>query len=135
MFTAQVRVGGGPMLRGLGILALCVACGSATTQPAALAADHGSVEFATTSPGETSAEASVRISNAGGQASPALAVAMAGQDPAAFAVTRDGCGGLVLAPAASCEVRLAFRPSEQRQFGAELRLTAGASAATVAVTG
>jgi Abnormal spindle-like microcephaly-assoc'd, ASPM-SPD-2-Hydin/Divergent InlB B-repeat domain len=124
------------MPRWLGILALCVACGgSATKKPAALVADHGSVEFATTSPGETSAEASVRISNAGEQASAALATAMGGQDPGAFVVTRDGCAGLVLAPAASCEVRLAFRPSDERQFGAELRLTAGAAGANVAMTG
>jgi Abnormal spindle-like microcephaly-assoc'd, ASPM-SPD-2-Hydin/Divergent InlB B-repeat domain len=122
------------MLRPLGILALCVACGSAT-KPAALVTDRGSVEFATTAPGETSAEATVRVSNTGGQATTAVVIAMAGRDPGAFVVTWDGCAGLALAPAASCDVRLAFRPSEERQFGAELRLTAGASAATIGVTG
>src|SRR5437588_734754 len=102
MFNTQSRVGGGPMLRLLGIVALCVACGS-VARPPALATDQNNVEFATTSPGDTSPELSVRVSNPGGLPTPALDTALAGQDPAAFVVAADGCAGMVLAPAASCE--------------------------------
>ncbi|HZR10633.1 MAG TPA: choice-of-anchor D domain-containing protein [Myxococcales bacterium] len=122
------------MLRWLGILALCVACGS-VSRPPALTADQGNVEFATISPGDTSPELSVRISNSGGLPTAAVITALAGQDPDAFLVTADGCAGMVLAPAAGCDVHLAFRPSEQREFAAELRISAGAATATVAVAG
>lgn len=122
------------MLRPLGILALCVACGSPARLPA-IATDQNNVEFATTSPGDTSAEVSLRVSNPGGLPTPAVVTGLAGQDPGAFLVTSDGCAGAVLAPAGSCDVRLAFRPSEQRQYAAELRIAAGPASATVAITG
>src|SRR3954471_5663548 len=134
MFTAQSRVGGGPMLRPLGILALCVACGS-VSKPEALAADQSDVEVATPSPGDTSADVAVRVSNSGGQPTSAVVTGLSGRDPDAFLVTADGCAGIVLAPAASCDVHLAFRPSEQREFAAELRIAAGTAAATVAIAG
>ena len=117
-----------------GSLALCVACGS-TAKPPALVADGSSVDFATTFPGETSAEANVRVSNAGGRPTAALATALAGDDAADFAITSDGCAGAALAPAASCEVHVVFHPSEERQFGAQLRITGGDASATVAMSG
>jgi len=129
------------MLRwSLGILALCVACGSSSVKPeqakpAALVVDRSSVQFATVSPSETSAEASVRISNDGGTPTAALVTTLDGQDAGAFLVTSDGCRAIVLAPAATCDVHVAFRPSAEGQFSAELRVASDAAAATVALSG
>jgi hypothetical protein len=123
----------------LGIVALCVACGATVKppplKPASLATDQGNVDFATTSPGATSAEVSVRATNVGETPTPAVITTVSGSDPGAFVVTADNCAGAVLAPAASCEVRLAFHPGEERQFAAELRIAAGSAAAVVAVRG
>ena len=129
------------MLRwSLGILALCVACGSSSVKPeqakpAALVVDRSSVQFATVSPSETSAEASVRISNDGGTPTAALVTNLDGRDAGAFIVTSDGCRAIVLAPAATCDVHVAFRPSAEGQFSAELRVASDAAAATVALSG
>src|SRR5205823_5065908 len=78
---------------------------------------------------------SLRFSNGGGAPTAVLMTAFSGADPAAFTITSDGCGGTVLDPAASCDVHLAFRPSEERQFSAQLQVSAGAASASVAVSG
>ncbi|HYY52749.1 MAG TPA: hypothetical protein VE755_07750, partial [Myxococcales bacterium] len=103
----------------LGILALCVACGS-TEKPALLAADQSSVQFTTIAVGDTSDEASIRVSNAGAATTAALVTSFGGQDPDAFILASDGCRGTALAAGASCDVHLLFRPSAERQFSAEL---------------
>src|SRR5207302_497011 len=111
--------GGGPMhMRWFGVAALCAACGAATQpppaseQPAEVVADRVSVDYAEVSPGESS-EVPVRFTNPGTSAVGALHAAIGGADPAAFAVTSDGCAQGALAPAATCEVRIAFRPAEE----------------------
>jgi secreted trypsin-like serine protease len=65
----------------------------------------------------------------------ALASALAGQDPEAFVIASDGCGGRVLAAGASCEIRLAFQPSAMRQFSAELIVSSGKVEARVHISG
>ena len=78
---------------------------SHVTKPAALVVDRSSVQFATVSPSETSAEASVRISNDGGTPTAALVTNLDGQEAGAFIVTSDGCRAIVLRPAATCATR------------------------------
>lgn len=125
------------MQRSLGILALCVGCGAAQSlppaQPAALAVDQSTVDFATTLPGSASAETLLHVTNSGGEPTAPIATALSGD--AAFAVTSDTCAGQSLAPAATCEIHLVFRPSQQGPLAAELRISAGPLAATVALGG
>src|SRR5436190_15449466 len=121
----------------LGFLALCVACGAqrAAPAPSQLIADRGDVEFTTTSPGDSSDEVAVRITNGGAQVTPTLTTALVGAQPEAFAVVSDGCTGASLQPGSSCDLHVLFRPSSEQRFGAELRVSAGGPALTVALSG
>lgn len=89
--------------------------GSATTQlsglglaPGALSVDVTAIDLGSTVVGQTGTRADVTITNGGGVAVGAPAIALT--DASNFAIVLDGCGG-GLAPNASCMVGVAFTPT------------------------
>jgi hypothetical protein len=119
--------------RSLGILALCVACGS-TGRPG-LSSDPAAVEFKTTWLGDSSEEAVVHFRNTGSESSQALQTALSGADPGIFSISADRCASVTLAPGATCEVRVVFRPIAEGDFAAALHVSAGLLAADVRLAG
>jgi uncharacterized repeat protein (TIGR02543 family) len=61
------------------------------------------------------------VENTGGSASGTLDVAL--DDPARFAIVDDTCDGEVLAPAATCTLRIQFRPDQVGQATASVTVT------------
>jgi hypothetical protein len=106
---------------------------------ASLAADMNAFFFGPTVPScESGMAAVVTVSNVGGSPSAILQVRLEGTSADAFRVTKDGCGGHVLAAGGTCVVEVRFAP---KQFMAQSLTAAlvveGASSerATAALSG
>ena len=61
--------------------------------------------------GETSPPHTFTLTNASDEASGTLAVSLGGPDRSDFAVTRDGCSGLSIAPGGTCTMDVVFAPT------------------------
>ncbi len=96
-----------------------------TLSPASL--DFGSVDVGTTSPVRQ-----VTLSNA--STTPKTIGAMSGASQELL-VSANGCSGTTLAPEASCQYSVAFRPSEYGPFRDQLTLTVGTGQLTQTVQG
>lgn len=95
-----------------GLLASSTLVGDGTAPPGAqLTANLASVDFQNWNVGATSTAEQVIINNIGGQVSGPIAVNLAGANGSDFAVSVDGCSGMMLAPLGSCTVQLTFSPT------------------------
>ena len=79
-----------------------------------------------------------RVGNSGAGASAPLVVALTGVDAGRFALTDDGCTGVALAPAGTCDFAIAFAPAAVGHWAAtveiapyQARLVAGVQGAGV----
>jgi regulation of enolase protein 1 (concanavalin A-like superfamily) len=76
--------------------------------------------------GSTSGAASVSVVNPGGAPLAVFSVKFGGTHPADWVLTSDGCSGVTVAPAASCTVQVAFRPTASGQRTGSLLVTSNA---------
>ncbi len=83
-----------------------------------------------------SAAQSFTVSNTGSAGIGIVSTALTGLDATQFAIERDGCAGVTLAPARSCTVDVVYRPTSPGDHSASLELTAvGGSRLFAALTG
>jgi hypothetical protein len=90
--------------------------------PAAIAAEPGSLDFGEAGLGAAGEARAVVFRNSGGSPARIDDLALAGADPAAFAIVQDRCRGAELGPGESCAVGLVFRPREEGLQRARLEL-------------
>ncbi len=91
---------------------------------ARLVLDKTTQDFGTVVTGTTSAPASFTVTNSGTVASGALTVALGGADAGLFALASNGCAGMTLAPAASCQLTVTLTPTTQGTPSATLTVSA-----------
>ena len=84
--------------------------------------DHASLDLGVIAVGAVSAPQTVTVSDAG-QAPLSISSMALVDKTGAFAVTADGCSGVTLATAATCQASVRFSPPSAGTFTAELRLT------------
>lgn len=86
--------------------------------------------FASTLIAQTSAAATITVTNPGDKATGQPAVSLTGADAARFSITSDGCSAGPLAPAATCQIQVVFQPTAAGQRVANLvvRATPGGEA-------
>ncbi len=97
--------------------ALPVAANAATAE-----FNQGSLDFPDTLVGVSSPDQQVLLKNDGPDKLGVGGVSIGGTDSSDFAVTVDNCTGVVLAEGESCELRVAFTPSDTGPRSAELDL-------------
>ncbi|HVE82558.1 MAG TPA: choice-of-anchor D domain-containing protein [Myxococcales bacterium] len=90
---------------------------------ALLQASPASVNFGTIPTGGNSTDATFTVTNAGGQVTGALAVALGGAGAAQFTKPADACNGATLAAGATCTIRVRFAPSSLGAAGAAVTVT------------
>jgi hypothetical protein len=76
-----------------------------------MAAPPGFSGFGTVLDGNTSAPADFVLTNGGNQATGPLTISLSGPASGSFAITSDGCSGIVLGGGAQCTVSVQFAPS------------------------
>jgi hypothetical protein len=97
------------------------------TPQASLSASAGgssTSDFGLEQIGQSSASATVIVSNTGTAATGVLAVTLAGPNAAEFAIDTDGCSGKTLAPSTTCTVSVHFAPTTAGQATAALAASA-----------
>lgn len=95
--------------------------------PAQLVSNPPSKDFGSVTTGTTSATQTFTITNSGGQTSAAVNPALAGANAAEFTLMNTSCSG-TLAPAASCDVIVAFAPTSTGVKAATLTFSGGSAA-------
>jgi hypothetical protein len=100
-----------------------------------LTVDPESEDFPATAPGSTSAMREFTVTNEGLTASVPIIAALAGPDAAQFTLGTDTCTSRVLAPAETCTVAIAFRPTAAGARSAFLAVTAGKTRAEALLAG
>ncbi len=100
--------------------------------PANLAFNPATKDFGSVTTGTDSATQTFTLTNNGGQASAAVTPALAGADSSQFVIMNTTCAG-ALAPAASCQVIVLFRPTTAGNKSASL--TGGGATAALSGNG
>jgi P pilus assembly chaperone PapD len=101
--------------------------------PSQLAVAAGSVRFGTVRMGQGSAASVFTVTNTG-SSSTAVSTALSGNDPQDFHVIASTCGGAGLPPGASCQVQVAFVPTDAGSRSAVLRIRDGSGAGVPEMT-
>ncbi len=102
--------------------------------PGALAITPATKDFGTLTTGVASPTQTFTVSNSGGTATPAVAVALNGANAGDFAISASTCTGPISA-GGSCTLKVAFTPSAVGTRTASLAATAGSSVATASLSG
>jgi chitodextrinase len=112
------------------------AAASATTQAPVARLSPASLTFGTVARGVTSAAQGVTLTNSGTAVLTIASIAIGGANPTDFVIAAKTCGA-TLAPAASCTVNVAFRPTARNARSGTLSITdnAAGSPQSVALTG
>lgn len=102
-----------------------------------LTVSPSSIAFGDTAIGTTSSPRTIFLSSTGPEPVVIGTLSIAGADPTAFRFPSNGCSGRTLPVGTSCTATVAFAPTEQRSFAAEVVVPSDApgGARTIALTG
>ena len=106
-----------------------------TPAPAQLRASPLSIRFGSVVAGQLSAAQPIAWTNDGGVPTTPVQLTLAGANHGDYRVSRDGCGGRILGPGASCTATVLFAPTATGTLTATVGADSGPSAADVQLLG